>query len=484
MNKPFSKRSRPWARVAVYSVMTLSVVLLVGFLMLIVLGYSFNERDGRLEQGGLLQFGSIPTGAVVTLDELTLSSRTNSKATVDAGTHSIDFQLSGYKNWKKTIKVGPGEIGWVNYARLVPSVLEPERLRTFQQVSSSLESPRQNFILALTVADRPEFELINIQSDTVRYTTLSLPQDTYTLPDEGKSHSFVIDEWSRNENAALIKHTYNDGQVEWIYLDRENPNKSLNINTTFGIEPSVLEFGGDGSRLLFVQTDDIVRRINMDDLTLSRPLASKIARFSVYNEKTVTYVTTDIDGKRSVGYATTDIAQPVEIGEYPSDDKQLFATMETYFNKRYVSMLYGDKLTIVGGDLPTLTNKGSLKSVASITVPEGVQELLASRNGRFTIVRTAEGFSTYDLELKKFDNTKWNHVSTVQRPLNWLDDYILWSDINGDLRIYDFDGANQQAIMKVVEGNAVTLSDNDKFLYGFTASDKGVNLSRVKMIIN
>lgn len=484
MSKPFSKRSQPWARIAVYAAMTTSVVVLVGLLMLLVLGYSFNQRDGRLEQGGLLQFGSIPTGAVVTLDELVLGPRTNTKATVDAGSHSVDFTLTGYRSWKKTIDISPGQIGWVNYARLVPTTLEPETVRTFQSVTSSVASPRQNWILAQEVADRPEFELINIQGDVVRYTTLALPDGSYTVPTDGKPQSFAIDSWSYNENAILLRHTYGDGQLEWIYLDRENSERSISINATFGVAPSKLEFGGDGSRLLFVQTDDIVRRINLDDQTLSRPLVSKVAQYTVYDEKSLTFVTTAVDGKRSVGYAVTDIAQPVEIGSYAADDKLLQASMETYFNKRYVSILYGDKLTITGGDLPTLTNKGSLKPVASVTVPADAQQLTMGRNGRFTIVRTADGYVTYDLELKKYDKTKWAQQSQTQRPIQWLDDYMLWSDNGGSVRIYDFDGANQQTIMQVVEGNAVTVSDNDEYLYGFSAGDKGIDLARVKMIIN
>lgn len=452
--------------------------------MLIVLGYSFNQRDGRLEQGGLLQFGSIPSGANVTLDELVLGSRTATKATVESGSHSVDFDLTGYRTWKKTIAIEPGQIGWVNYARLVPTTLNPETVRTFPSVVSSVASPRQNWILVLESADQPTFELADIQSDVVRYTTIVLPQSVYTQPDAGKASSFAIDSWSQDENAVLIKHSFNDDQTEWIYLNRDEPSRSVNVNAAFGIAPSRLVFGGGGHRLLFVQTDDVVRRINLDEQTLSRPLVSKLIQFETYDEKTIIYTAVDAEGKRVVGYAATDIAQPVVLGTYPADDKPLFASMRTYFYKRYVSILHGEQIVISNGELPTLTNKGNLKEYAKVTVPQGVAELVTSRNGRFTIARTADGFVTYDLELKKYDKTKWAQQSQNQRPIQWLDDYMLWSDNGGDVRIYDFDGANQQSIMKVNEGSAVTMSDNNKYLYGFTQNAKGVGLTRVKMIIN
>lgn len=484
MKKPLSKRSQPWARAAVYSFMTLSVVVIVALLMLVVLGYSYNQRDGKLEQGGLLQFSSIPTGATVTLDELVLGQRTNTKATVDTGSHSVSFDLAGYRSWKKTIDIAPGQIGWVNYARLVPAKLTNETLRTFSTVTSSVASPRHHYVLIHEAADQPSFELANIQDDTVRYTTLTLPQTVYTAPSEGRSQSFTIVSWSYNEDAVLIKHTYNDTQAEWIYLDRNQPQQSININTSFGVAPQQLVFAGDGNRLLFAQTDDTVRRMNLDDQTLSRPLATKVANFAVYDEKSLIYTSSAIDGKRTVGYATTDIAQPVVMSSYPADDKPLFASMESYFNKRYVSVLYGERLAITSGNLPTLTDKGNLKLYALVSVPANAQELTMSRNGRFSFIRTTDGFATYDLELQKYNKTIWAYQPQNQRPLQWLDDYVLWSDNGGYARIYDFDGANQQTLMQVAEGNAFTLSSNDKYIYGITQSDKGLSLTRAKMLIN
>jgi hypothetical protein len=484
MKQPLSKRSQPWVRIAVYSVMTTTVIIIVSLLMLVVLGYSFNQRDGRLEQGSLLQFGSTPNGATVILDELVLGARTNTKATVDAGSHSVDFNLAGYRTWKKTITVEPGQIGWVNYARLVPVTIEPEVVRTFEVVTSSMASPRDNWILIHEAADQPKFDLANIQGDQVRYTAITLPEDILTVPDEGKSQSFAIESWSQNEDAVLVRHSYNDGQNEWIYLDRDSPERSININTAFGINASTVVFAGDGDRLMFALTDGSVRRINLDDQTLSRPLASNVAQFSDYDEKMIIYTTTDVDGARFVGYATTDIPQPVVLNQYPADDMPLFADMETYFNRRYASILHGTQVTVVGGELPTLTNDGKLKTYASYTIPGGATELQMSRNGRFVVARHADGFSTYDLELKKYDNATWAYKSEAQRPLQWLDDYILWSDNGGNARIYDFDGANQQNIMPVIEGSAVTLNNNGKYIYGFTQNDKGISLSRAKMIIN
>ena len=483
MQRHVSERKQPLVRTAVYTFMTLTVTTIVALLTLVVLGYSFNQQDGRLEQGGLLQFNSIPSGATVTLDEMTLGSRTGTKSTVSVGNHSVSFDLDGYRTWKKTINIMAGEIGWLSYARMIPTTVTPQTVRTFPALNSSLASPKHNYILLHESADQPTFVQANIQNDKVQYTTISLPVAGFTAPAAGKTKTFTIDSWSQDEQAALIRHTYDDSKTEWLLLNRGSPERSININATFAVAPIKLQFAGTGNRLLFVQTDDIVRRINLDEQTLSRPLASRVADFTDYDDKTITYATTPDDkSQRSIGYAAVDIADPQTIATYPADGQPLYGTMATYFSQRYVAIVHGQTLTIQSGTLPTKNNKGTLKKITTATLPAGSTSLEMSLNSRFAIIQLPDGYATYDIELNKYDKTTWAYQSAVPRGLNWLDNYILWSDYGGQLRIYDFDGANQQTIMPVSEGFTATISPNDKFIYGVNKTDKGFELRRAQLV--
>lgn len=485
MKRELSKSRQPVVRAAVYSVMTLSVAVIVTVLMFVVLGYQFNERDGRIEQGGLLQFASVPTGATVTLDNARLGPRTNSKANVATGSHSASFDRTGYRTWKKTIAIGAGQIGWLSYARLIPSTVKPVDIRTFINLTGALASPKQNYMLLHEAADQPSFVLANIQGDTVRYDTLTLPAGSYTLPTEGKPQSFILDSWSENEAAVLIKHVYDDNKEEWLLLDRNSPDRSINITATFAIHPSKIVFAGKGDRLLFAQTDDIVRRVNLDEQTLSRPLASKVTYFTVYDDKTIAYVTSaNSEQRRVVGYAAVDVADPVVLGAYPDDGQPLYAAMSTYFAKRFVTVLHGQKLDVTAGTLPTKSDKGSLKHITTVTVPTGATDLSLEHNSRFAVMRLPDGYATYDIELNKFDSTGWAVQSQTPRALQWLDEYMLWSDHGGQLRFYEFDGANQQNIMPVTEGFAVSLSPDNKYVYSVLRTDKGFEFQRAQLILD
>ncbi|MFZ2545237.1 MAG: PEGA domain-containing protein [Candidatus Saccharimonadales bacterium] len=484
MNRRPLRRRQSIIRGAIYTFMTLSVVIIVTMLMFVVLGYQFNERDGKIEQGGLLQLASIPTGANVTLDNKHLNSRTNTKSNVAVGNHGVSFIRDGYRTWKKSIDIDAGEIGWMSYARLIPTTVTPQSVRNFASLSSVLTSPKRNYMLLHEVIDKPVFTLANIQGDTVQYTTLSLPVTSYTEPAVGSSQTFTMDSWSENEASVLIRHNYDDSKIEWLLLDRNSPDRSINISTTFGITPSKIVFAGKSDRLLFAQTDDAVRRINVDEQTLSRPLASKVNYFTVYDDKTIAYATSSDDKqRRTVGYAAIDIPEPVTLETLPADDQSLYITMSTYFSKRFVAVLHGQTLTIKAGMLPTKTNKGTLKKVSTQTIPAGATSLSSEHNSRFVVMQLPDGYATYDIELDKYDRTVWTNPQTAQRSLNWIDEYIIWSDNGGMLRLYEFDGANQQNIMPVSEGFSASVSPNNKYIYGILKTNKGFDLRRAKLII-
>lgn len=477
MKHEVSKRRQPIVRTVVYSFMTLTVVIIVSLLMLVVLGYSFDEKAGRLEQGGLLQFASVPQGATVTLDEIRLGPRTNSKATVSAGNHSVIFDREGYRSWKKSIAIKPAQIGWLNYARLIPQNITTESVREFPSLSGALASPQYNYMILHESPDKPQFLIANIQGDIVRYDDIVVPSSVYTAPAPGKMQTFTIDSWSYDEQLVILRHNYDDNKEEWILLNRSAPARSLNVNKLFAIEPGKVQFAGKSSQLLFAQVADTVRRLNIDNPSAQRTLATRVESFSSYDDKTVVFSgLPDEKNQRTVGYATPDSDSPQTIAMYPNDGQLLQAAVETYFSRYYVSILHGQQLSIsAGSSLPTSDNTvPPLKLFAKLTVPESASRLTMTDNGRFVMVQLPDGYSTYDLELQKYDKTTWATQPTAPRAISWLDRYMIWSDNGGKLRFYEFDGANQQNIMDVAEGYSVSLSPNEKYVYaiGKTADDK------------
>lgn len=448
-------------------------------MMLLVLGYSFNRDDGRIEQGGLLQFGTTPSGAKVLLNGDDTDSRTTAKSTVPSGTHTVRYELDRYRPWEKTILIKPAQVGWINYARLIPNETPPQAVRTFEKIQDIMESPKRSYILVNEDTSKPQYTVVDIRADEVQYVAVAIPESVYTTT--GSSHRFTLVSWSENENAALVKHTYGKS-TEWLLLDRDEPEESLNITKMFKIDSDKLSFAGGNERLLFEETGKQVRRLNLDNGETSVVLASDYADLKVYDEKTVIY-TTPLDqfGALTVGFANLDLREQLTIRTHFGSFSPFYADMGTYFHERYIATVRGNQLIIDKGTLPSVNSTAVLKRVLMKEIPEGAKNVEFSSNGRFVVVEYADGFATYDLELAKFDEVKWHRQEKKQLPLEWLDEYMVWS-ANGDmLRVYDFDGANQQDIMPVTNGMPVTLNPDGEYIYGVLQTDDGYELRRATL---
>lgn len=472
------------ARTVVYSLMTLSVVVIVSVLMLVVLGYYYNQRDGKIEQGGLLRFASVPSGATVTLDGIRKGSRTPTGESVEAKQHFVQMDLKGYRTWQKSIVVRAGGIGWLNYTRFIPTTVKTESLRTFPKLAGSLATDDRKWIALLEDAAVPTVTLANVESETVKYSQVEVPSDILTPAQTPVPQSFTLESWSGDSTYILLKRVYDTDKTEWIVLDRGAPEKSVNVTTTFAIDASKVVFGEYNGRTLFVQASDLVRKVNLGDRTMSGPLASGIEDFSVFDNTTVLYVTKpDANNERHAGYRTSDMDKAQTVFSYPGATANIHLSFGDYAGKRYVAVTHDDTLDVYSGVLPRGTTKANLKRVTTVTLTATPIDMAISNTGRFVITQLPDGFTTYDIELQKADTASFKQPATVVRKLHYLDDYMLWNDRGNTLRFYEFDGANQQDIMPVAEGQAVTLSGDNKYAYGFANVNGGIALQRATLIL-
>ena len=467
--------------------MTLSVIVIVTISIFIILGYSYNGKDGRLEQGGLLQFASIPSGAAVALDGTTLSSRTPNKISVDATNHFVTMTREGYRPWQKSITVQPGGIGWLSYARLVPTTLTPESLHTFTGLTASLASHDRKWLAVQEDAARPGVTLVDITSATPKYVTVTIPETILTEPTAPSLYTMV--EWNADNNRLLVKRVYNTDHVEWLLLDRTNGEASENITKAAGLNLTDVKIGSANGRELYVKTDDnVIRRLRLDnDAALSAPLAERVSEYSVIGGSTVVYVATVPTNEVTVGYRTSGMDAAQTLFTLPAGTQGAHVALSSYFGVIYVTVTSNQTMTTYRGTLPKPedTKVTPLKKVTEVALKVPAHTLRVSSNGRFVVAGQPDGYTTYDIELKKTDTTTFERPAQAVRPQLWLDDFLAASDRAGTLRLAEFDGANQQDIMPVIEGQAVMASSDNVYLYGFAnVANNGPSLVRVRMIAN
>ena len=140
--------------------MAISVIGIVFILMLIAMGYNFNENGG-LEQSGLIQISSSPKGATVEIDNETQFGRTDISKMLSSGDHRVKISKDGYDSWERTIKVDAGLLTRIEWARLFPLKANTATVAQFSNLRlAEFSDNRKN--LFVIEHDSPIASYINI----------------------------------------------------------------------------------------------------------------------------------------------------------------------------------------------------------------------------------------------------------------------------------------------------------------------------------
>ena len=488
MPKKLTKRRLRLQLTFVYGIMILAVVAIVAVLVLVVQGYRFNRYDGKLEQGGLVQFDSQPSGATVTADNSELANKTASKIVLSAGNHNITIGKSGYSTWKKDVIVKPGTVLWLNYALLFPTNPKVNTAAKYTAVASALPSPNEHTMAVMPDAAMPEITLTSLNTDNPASTKLAIPASAYTQPTAGTAQSFSLVEWDKDSHLLLVKHTVNDTQ-EYISVDTRDSSRAVNVSGGLGVSATAMHYAlNDGNVVYMLTATHELRRGNISSMTLSGPLAGEVSNFSVSESNVIVYETLpDANDQRIVGYVSTDSSKAKVLSSYSGlGDAVLLASSGSYYGDHYVVILHGTTLDILQGDLPASDSNAvlSLAHYASLTVAGGGTHLdFSPDNNRMVYVTNGARVTTYDLELKSTATTTLQ--APLTRDIQWLDGYHMMS-ANKDGYYYDYDGTNSQKFASNVLDFPAALESGNKYLYYFTNTKSGTEtlLNRVQMTTN
>lgn len=487
MYRARSKRAQRWRLILTYTLAPLFIITVVGLLIFYMLGYRFSLADHTVSQGGLLQFASRPSGAKVTIDTYDLPSLTATRYDTPAGRHTITMRRDGYIPWQKTVTVEPGKVLWLNYARLVPEKITQESLASYKGLASSLASMNGQLIVALPDASTPSLELVSL-GQTVRRSTVAMPTNLFRS--DAANSRFSLAALSKSGRYILVKHTFTKGE-EWLLIDGRSPEKSRNITTIVGHQTDAPFFATSSEQKLYVLVDRELRLVDTEAQTMSAPIISNIAEVSQSAQGVIAYttITSGTPSQRVAGYYIPGASTPHIVRTFYDDGKAtLRLRIGAFSNDTYLALQYGSTIEInqARSLVANTSDELQLVAVATLAVPNGADSLEFSPTGRFILTQRAATYLTYDLELNALATTSLKGEATGTYPLGWLDSYIVWSDRDSMLRLYEFDGANANAIGAVVPGQAVVLSSDDKYIYAFqqASGSTTTELVRFRMLID
>ena len=483
-----SKRKEHIRQVAVYILMACTVFVVVTFVTLFMLGFRFDAGKGSVEQYAFLQFASSPSGATVSVDGNIISSKTPNKTSIPPGKHAIEMWRDGYETWKKTVDLRAGTLTWLNYTLLVPKKLTVESVANYDTVVGSLASSDGNKILIQEKAETPVFELVDISSDTIKSSTITIPKTVISNFDTpGTVHSYKVEKWDDGGRYALINHKFGT-KSEWLVMDTQNVASSKNISKTFDIAIDSISFSDTSGNMFYVLETNDIRKLDLGAGTISKPLVSNVTSFEIYEKlRVITYVGTGKTGtdERVVGIFREGDDNPSVVRTVTSDQSvPLHISTTNYFNQNYIAISEGKKVDVLSGSYPNTTsdNANSMKLIASFQTGQDVALLSFSPIGEYVLTQTGANFASYDLEYQKLSSSVVVGTGDIL-PLKWLDENHLWSARDGKLTIREFDGSELHIINLAVFSQDATLTNNGRYLYSIGSAKAGFQLQRVRMIL-
>ncbi|MBM3210205.1 PEGA domain-containing protein [Candidatus Saccharibacteria bacterium] len=499
MNKQHKRQRELRTRIFIYGIMILAVLGIVTVMILLMVGYRFNRSTGSVEQTGVAQLGSQPTGANIEIDGIQIAKKTNSKISLYEGDHEFVMWQEGYETWRKTVPITAGELTWIDYVRLLPKERTTESVLELGDASSLSFSPDGRFAIGeVQQESRYTLQLIDLEDDTaVTSATLDIRSKLSDGLRDNPNVRFNVKEWSQNGRYVAVNAT-TDSANEWLLVDREDfEGGTVNVSALINLPISSMVISGASGRAVYIlQNDGDVRRVTLDDGSISRPYARDVEQFNLYGENTLTYSTrADDRGVIQAGIIAGEDADAVVLHEFNKDEAPVRIQAAEYYRKDYVTITSGNEMRVYEGEYPrsalaARSEKGELAAfptVHALTLPFAVEWLQFSNNGRFIIFQNKDGFMSYDLELDRLSETA-NFNEPVNGAVEWIDSYMLWNVSNGQLYVREFDGANVHALT-VAMGNSneaefdASLSRSEDYIYSVADGESGRVLQRTSLLV-
>lgn len=488
MNQHHNKRRLRAHLVFIYGLMALAVISIVAILIFVILGYRYNSYDGKLEQGGLVQFDSRPSGATVTADGINLSNRTASKITLTSGDHTIMMAHDGYGSWTKNITVKAGGVLWLNYALLFPNNPTLSTIHTTTAATTSALASPDNKKLATVSSDTGAIELTSLDTDSPETTKVTIPASNYTAATDGESKSFSLVQWDKDSHLLLVRYTHGTSD-EYLSVNVQDAAATKNLTTGLGVAISSVAYSRSDSNTLYLLTSaHELRRVSLGDMTMTGPLVSNVSSFQATEKNFIVYTTLpDATMARAVGYISSNASKSRVVRTYPalSADTSLMAISGSYYGDHYIVIAHGETVDILEGDLPSSAGNStlSLTSVGAFSTPGGASYLgFSSESNRIIYAQSGSTVTTYDLELASTARTTLQGTPT--RQVDWIDGYHMASAADRNGVYSDYDGTNGVTFATNISDLPVTLASGSKYLYYFVPSDAGTKLIRATMTTN
>lgn len=471
MNREQRKRRQKILTILAETFMVFAVIAIVVIMTLVAMGYKFG-KEGEIEQSGLMQLHTMPTGATVEIDGKTLFARSNLSESLSPGDHFIKITKDGYDSWEKTVTMKPGSLMRLYSPRLFLLERETEKVAEIKDLMFYSPSENRNYIL-YAKTNSTKWTLMNVKNDKTETTEIDVTKAFSFIKDNKFNGKIEQIKWNSDEDKVLMKASHEDN-IEWVLVDLKDVTESVNITKEFGLNFDKIEIANGSAGQVLTLENGNLRKIDIDNKSISRILVSKVENFTNHGADVV-YATGRNDGKRNIGVYKDGAKDSVVVKVIDTDEK-VFVGSSAYYDDEYLIYTVGSKIYIYAGEYPIYTaemkkegnNKLLLDSDDSTLsfaleynfgfVPES---LTVSRGGEYVLAKQGKNIVSIDLDTNKIVG-----YESRSDKIKWIDDSMLYDVLGDGIVVWDFDGTNEREVVKSgASAWPVMISGNNKYLY-------------------
>lgn len=429
-----------------YGLMAIAITFATIILVFATNGYSVNPGTGKVTQFGLLFIDSQPDGAEIYLNG-ERKGTTSDRLVVEENEYDLEIRRAGYRTWQKNFVLEARAVERFAYPFLFPAELKPREVRLLASSTDMVSSsPDRRWIVSHSPAAFLSFDITDTSQEDPQTSVIGLTPAV--LPVRAGTTLEAV-EWSTDNKHLLVKAAY-PGGADYILLNRESPELSLNLTQHFGVAFSQIRLRDKSADRLYVY-DAATGSLQSADVATKAvsPLATGVVSYWPYGNDMVLYATTAGAPSGLVSVKLLDGADTYELRQVPISDMYLLNIARFKENWYFAigARAEGGAYVYVNPVNELRRKPDSLPDPNVFLKVDGAQYLEFSANARFISVQGGSKFAVYDAELGRQSRYDVALPADESSRAHWMDGHRLTMLSQGKMYVFDFDGTNKYELL-------------------------------------
>jgi hypothetical protein len=427
----------------------MAVGIVAATVLLVYQAYGFGlDKNGLVIQNGIVFFSSHPASARVYIDGKLYKNQTSTRASLPAGIYNITMARTGYQDWKRTIEINGGSVTYFDYPLLLPTNVQTTTVAPLTALPSlATQSPDRRWLVLSEPAVSGSFLIYDLKGAVKVNTPIALPIGLATKTTTSEQWQAV--EWADDNQHLLVKHIYDD-KAEFILLDRQNPEQSLNLNQTLSAAPTALTLNNKkyDQYYLYTETDRSLQTASLK-APAAAPLLKDVLTYKTYSDDMVLYFTDADAPSGKVHLRQLKSGRTTLLRSFTASSHYLL-DQATYDGIPYVIASSADenKVYIYKDPAAQLA-----RHPAQVIVPIQVLRVVSpdfesfSSTAQYIMAEHGNQLAVYDLQNKNgYDYILKTPIDNGLSHVAWMDGDRLAYTGAGKLQIMDYDATNVHSL--------------------------------------